>query len=182
MERKQFQRKICLLGDGAVGKTSLIGKFVHDKFGDKYLPTIGTKVTRKEVSLTFPEEEKIVDVMILIWDIVGQKGYKKLRQMYYQGASGALIVCDVTRRETLESLREWTESLFQIVNPVPVLFLANKSDLMSKAEFKPSEIEALAAEFTSPYFYTSAKSGANVDKAFHRLAELIVDPLIKNKQ
>ncbi|UCG70227.1 MAG: GTP-binding protein [Thermoplasmata archaeon] len=181
MERKRFQRKICLLGDGAVGKTSLIRKYVLDKFDDKYLPTIGTKVSRKEVVIPFQKEDIVVDLTMIIWDIVGQKAYQKLRRMYYQGASGALVVCDVTRKETLDNMKEWTLSLFQVANPVPVLFLANKSDLIHKAEFKPTDLEEIASEFKSPYFYTSAKSGANVNRAFQRLGELMINPHIKGK-
>ncbi len=182
MDRKRIQRKICLLGDGAVGKTSLIRKYVMDKFDDKYLPTIGTKVSRKEIVIPFQKEKIVVDLTIIIWDIVGQKAYQKLRRMYYQGANGALVVCDITRRDTLESIREWTKSLFQVSKPVPVLLLANKSDLIHKAEFKPPDLEAIAAEFRSPYFYTSAKSGANVNRAFHRLGELMVYPIIRKKR
>ena len=182
MERKQFQRKICLLGDGAVGKTSLIRKFVLEKFDDKYLPTIGTKVSRKEVVITFQRENVVVDLTMIIWDIVGQRAYQKLRRMYYQGANGALVVCDVTRGETLESMKEWTRSLFQVSRPVPVLFLANKSDLIHKAEFKPPDMEAISAEYKSPFFYTSAKSGANVNKAFYKLGELMIYPVIKGRR
>lgn len=181
MERKRFQRKICLLGDGAVGKTSLIRKYVLEKFDDKYLPTIGTKVSRKEVVISFQKEGVVVDLTMIIWDIVGQKAYQKLRRMYYQGANGALVVCDITRRDTLKSLSDWTKSLFEVANPVPVMFLANKSDLIHKADFKPPELEAIASEFKSPYFYTSAKSGANVNRAFYRLGELILYPFIKDK-
>ncbi len=181
MERKRIQRKICLLGDGAVGKTSLIRKYVLDKFDDKYLPTIGTKVSRKEVVITFQKEQMVVDLTMIVWDIVGQKAYQKLRQMYYQGANGALVVCDVTRRETMDSMREWTSSLFNVAKPVPVIFLANKSDMIHKAEFKPPDLETIASEFKAPYFYTSAKSGANVNKAFYRLGELMTYPTIKVK-
>lgn len=179
MDRKRFQRKVCLLGDGAVGKTSLIRKYVLDKFDDKYLPTIGTKVSRKEVVIPFQKEQIVVDLTMIIWDIVGQKAYQKLRNMYYQGANGALVVCDVTRRDTLDSVQEWTKSLFDVANPVPVLFLANKSDLIHKAEFKPTELESMAAEYKAPYFYTSAKSGANVNRAFYRLGELMVYPTVR---
>lgn len=182
MERKRFQRKICLLGDGAVGKTSLIRKYVFDKFDDKYLPTIGTKVSRKEVVIPFQKEEIVVDLTMIIWDIVGQKAYQKLRKMYYQGANGALVVCDVTRRETLDSMTEWTNSLFEVSKPVPVLFLANKSDMIHKAEFEPPELEAITSEFKAAYFYTSAKSGANVNRAFYKLGELMTLPAIKNLQ
>lgn len=181
MERKRFQRKVCLLGDGAVGKTSLIRKYVLDKFDDKYLPTIGTKVSRKEVVIPFQKKEVVVDLTMIIWDIVGQKAYQKLRRMYYQGANGALVVCDVTRRETLESMKEWTKSLFQVTNHVPILFLANKSDLIHKAEFKPEDLEEVASEHKSPFFFTSAKSGANVNRAFHRLGELMIYPNLKGK-
>ncbi len=181
MNRKRFQRKICLLGDGAVGKTSLIRKYVLDKFDDKYLPTIGTKVSRKEVVIPFQKQEIVIDLTMIIWDIVGQKAYQKLRRMYYQGANGALVVCDVTRKDTLDNMKEWTDSLFQVTDHVPILFLANKSDMIHKAEFKPTDLETVATEFKSPYFYTSAKSGANVNRAFFRLGEMMLHPIVKSK-
>ena len=174
MDRKRFQRKICLLGDGAVGKTSLIRKYVLDKFDDKYLPTIGTKVSRKEIVLNFPRDNIIVDLTLIIWDIVGQKAYQKLRHMYYQGANGALVTCDVTRSETLDGLQDWTESLYEVASTVPVIFIANKQDLEEQAEFTTKELEDAANRFKAPYYYSSAKTGDNVEKIFYRLGELMV--------
>jgi 50S ribosomal subunit-associated GTPase HflX len=84
------------------------------------------------------------------------------------------VVCDVTRKETLESTREWSSSLFQVAKAVPLIFLANKSDMIEQAEFKPTDLEVVARQFNAEYLYTSAKSGANVERAFERLGQLMV--------
>ena len=91
------------------------------------------------------------------------------------------ISSELWRNKEAASMKEWTDSLFKVTEEVPVLFLANKSDIIHKAEFKPTDLEAIAAEFKSPYFYTSAKSGANVERAFFRLGELMIYPLITNR-
>jgi len=169
-EDKVIQRKICLLGDGAVGKTSLIRRFVLDVFRDEYLSTIGTKVSRKEFAVHSEGRDTFLTMMI--WDIVGQKEYQKLHSMYYQGASGALIVCDLTREETLEHVREWVSSLFAEVGEIPVILLANKSDLADeKAE---REYEAAAKALGMEFLVTSAKLGQNVEEAFQVLGAMLV--------
>jgi len=99
------KRKILLLGDGAVGKTSLIRRFVVDKFSDDYITTIGTKVTKKDLRLESPG--KATDMTFMIWDVLGQKGYRGIQESSFQGAKGALLVYDVTRPETAESLHEY---------------------------------------------------------------------------
>src|SRR5436309_1950018 len=92
------KRKILLLGDGAVGKTSLIRRFVVDKFSDDYITTIGTKVTKKDLRIESPS--KATDMTFMIWDVLGQKGYRGIQESSFQGAKGALLVYDVTRPET----------------------------------------------------------------------------------
>jgi small GTP-binding protein len=169
MVSREVQKKICLLGDSAVGKTSLIKKFVLDIFDDKYIATVGTKVTRKDIVI-----KNDVNLTLMIWDILGQQDYHQLRFMYFKNANGALVVCDITRRETLESLREWASSFFKTVGKVPVVFLANKYDLASNAQFGEENLKMIAEMFEAPYLYTSAKTGLNVEKAFRTLGELIV--------
>ncbi|MDG6221373.1 MAG: ADP-ribosylation factor-like protein, partial [Candidatus Thermoplasmatota archaeon] len=96
------KRKFCLLGEGAVGKTSLIRRFVTDQFDDRYITTIGTKVTKK--SLDLPPGSGADRVEMMIWDIMGQQGYRTmLQESYFSGAAGALAICDVTRKDTLDT-------------------------------------------------------------------------------
>ena len=118
MER--VKRKIVLLGDAAVGKTSLIRKFVLDSFDDDYITTIGTKVTKKEVIL----QDQDTTVILMLWDILGQKDYRRLQAASFSGAQGAIIVLDRTRNETLESILEyWMPSLEQFSPSIPLIIL-----------------------------------------------------------
>ena len=166
-----IQRKICLLGDGAVGKTSLIRKYVMDYFDDEYVATVGTKITKKEIKIKEPGKESTY-MTIMIWDIVGQKECRDLHRMYYQGADGALIVCDLTRKKTFQSIREWADSLRKETGRVPVILIGNKSDVeTSHWQVRDEDLVALSLEFRSPYFLTSAKNGENVEAAFKALAE-----------
>src|SRR3989454_12714444 len=100
-----IKRKILLLGDASVGKTSLIRRFVVDKFSDDYITTIGTKVTKRDLRIESPS--KATDMTFMIWDVLGQKGYRGIQESSFQGAKGALLVYDVTRPETAESLHEY---------------------------------------------------------------------------
>ncbi|MFP4050336.1 MAG: Rab family GTPase [Thermoplasmata archaeon] len=114
--------KIVLLGDGAVGKTSLVKRFVEQKFSDEYITTIGTNVKKKEI----PD----LDVKLMIWDMYGQKLKTTLQKSSYKGADGALIVYDITRMKTFESLDNWMEQLFDVTGEIPVVVLGNKYDLL----------------------------------------------------
>ncbi len=111
---EQVQKKIILLGDGEVGKTSLIRRFVIDRYDDKYILTIGSKITAK--SLQIGVDKKIYDLNIQIWDILGQKGFTKLHHSSFKGTDGVLMVADITRKDTLISLaRYWIPKVQNLV-------------------------------------------------------------------
>lgn len=163
MAKRQFVKKICLLGDGEVGKTSLIRRYVLDKFDDQYIQTFGAKATKKVLDLEY------VNLTLMIWDVLGQKTYKALHSSYYTGANGALLVCDMTRPETLEHLEHWTADLFEVSGKIPVVVLGNKSDLEMRID--PLDLEAFAATLGSSAMLTSARTGQNVQEAFQALGE-----------
>ncbi|UCE36266.1 MAG: GTP-binding protein [Thermoplasmata archaeon] len=171
---KEVQKKIILLGDGAVGKTSLIRRFVVDKFDDKYILTIGSKVTAK--ALQIETEKEIFYLKLQIWDILGQKGYTKLHESSFRGTDGVMMVADLTRKDTLESIRSyWLPEVKNIVGTVPFVILANKSDLIQRAEFKEEDLRKFASKFMVPFFFTSAKNGENVKDAFHALGNRVLE-------
>lgn len=183
-QSRTLVKKISLLGDPAVGKTSLIHRFVYEAFDDRYLSTIGAKVTKKCIDYVkgdFPRLEKDTSLNFLIWDIAGQKAFKSVHQTYYVGSEGALIVCDLTRRETLDNLLDWISELFKVVRNVPVVILANKYDIKGKAVFGEPQLRAVASQIRAPVYFTSAKTGLNVERAFELLGELILGATTKEE-
>lgn len=174
-EIKEYRKKILLIGDGAVGKTSLIRRLVVDIFDDNYITTIGTKVTMKELQVTVDNEP--IYLKLQIWDILGQKGYTKLYNASFIGAHGVFYVADVTRKQTLDSLKKyWIPQVQKICGHVPSIILANKADLMNKSQFGVEELEEFALELKMPYYITSAKSGKNVNEALYTIGTLVLHP------
>lgn len=173
MADDHIKRKVLLLGDGAVGKTSLIRRFVVDKFSDDYITTIGTKVTKKDLRLESPG--KAIDLTFMIWDVLGQKGYKNIQESAFQGAKGALLVYDVTRGETWRSLREyWLPHLRKVVGSLPFVVVGNKVDLARDRGRAQEELEDLEYTLGVKGFLGSAKTGENVEAIFLRLAKDVV--------
>jgi small GTP-binding protein len=160
-------RKVSLLGEGAVGKTALIQRFVYNTFTENYIQTIGARISKKSVVLDDCE------VVLLIWDILGQRYHDALHEGHYSGTQGAMFVFDLTRRDTFEKLPSWIESLKKVVGDVPSIILANKSDLPNWM-VRPEEIEEFSLKYNMPYYITSARTGSNVDEAFKRIASLLI--------
>lgn len=161
-----ISKKICLIGDFGVGKTSLIRRFVERQFSDQYLSTVGVKISRKTVELIEPTPQKM---QLLIWDLEGHTKFKSIAPSYLKGASGAIVVGDVTRQETIDNIPE-RANLFLEVNPKGIMIFAlNKSDLVDEdklanmPQFK--DFEQVIATYP-----TSAKTGSYVDEIFQKLA------------
>jgi small GTP-binding protein len=165
---RHFTKKIILIGDGGVGKTTLIRKFVYDTFDDKYIQTIGTKVSKKKIIL--PEAR--LDVNLMVWDVQGQRNDPLLTR-YFAGAEGALFVCDLTRFQTFEDLPEWIKDFEAMCGKVPMVLLGNKADLIDSAQFGEPELRALATRYNATAYLTSAKTGDNVERSFNELAKAI---------
>ncbi len=173
MDTRRVKRKVLMLGDGAVGKTSLIHKFVMDKFDDKYITTIGTKITKKVLDLEYDAEK--VDLTLMIWDILGQKGYTSIQTTSYKGGEGALMVCDLTRKETLAGLEEyWIPEVQSVKADIPFIFVGNKADLVDQRQVTNDDLQALADKYGTSYFLSSAKTGENVENMFTALGESVI--------
>ena len=173
---KYFLFKICLVGEGAVGKTSLIKRFIYDMFSDKYIVTMGTKVSKRNKIITHPVEGTPTKVSMLIWDIMGQQEFRsKVPDAYFNGCDGALAVCDITRIETLSLLIEWIKLIYSVAGEVPIVFLANKCDLKGKEQLDLDTLMNLSLKFDRSHaFLTSAKTGENVELAFETLGKEIL--------
>jgi small GTP-binding protein len=173
MESNRAKVKICLAGEPMVGKTSLIRRYVQDEYDDRYIATLGAKVTKKEIE-TDTEVGRSAVTMIL-WDIWGNKNVRELlKDAYYHGAHGIIAVCDVTRPETLEELDGWAHAIRSVAGDIPVCLLANKVDLEGDRLLKEADVKAFGAARSWPLYQTSAKTGAHVEEAFGAMVETIL--------
>lgn len=163
-----IQKKICMLGGFAVGKTSLVARFVSSIFSDKYHTTVGVKVDRKSVTLG----DK--DVNLLLWDIYGDDDFQKMRASYLRGSSGYLLVVDGTRAATLDTAVNLQQLAESTVGKVPFVLALNKSDLDAEWQLDQATILKLAKQGWK-IVRTSAKTGAGVEEAFVNLAREMVD-------
>lgn len=163
-----IKKKICMLGAFAVGKTSLVQRYVHSLFSDKYLTTVGVKVDKKPVSV------KGTSVDLILWDIYGEDEFQEVRPSYLRGASGCLLVVDGIRGYTLDTAHALLKRTQETVGRIPVIFVFNKSDLMDTWEIEPVQLETLENQGVV-VIRTSAKDGSGVEKAFTTLAEMMLE-------
>ncbi len=170
-----LKAKVCLVGDSGVGKTSLVRRYVLDQFDDKYISTLGAKVTKKELRLDDPKGGGPLIVYLTIWDIMGQPSFRELlREAYFREAQGVLAVADLTQRDTMDHLPAWTEAVVRTVGPMPVVVAANKADLVAEAAYGRPDIARAADALDADVFLTSARTGVNVEEAFRCLASHVL--------
>ena len=168
-DSKMDSRKICILGDFAVGKTSLVRRFVHNRFSEKYLTTIGVKVDTKEVVSAAARPLKLA-----IWDVAGTNTPTELFVRYTRGAAGFLLVADATRVETLACCKELRDAVVGKVGPLPFVLLVNKSDLSEQREFDRDSARG-RVQGALDCLDTSALTGEGVEDAFHLLVKGMLD-------
>lgn len=181
MAREVLKSKICLVGDLAVGKSSLISRYVLNVFDDKYLTTLGTKVSKKSLDLDFPAKDLQVRADLLIWDIMGQHGFQELlKDAYFFGVRGILAVCDLTRKETLANLDTWVKCVESVAGKVPMLLVLNKADLQDRAAITQADIEEASEAYGCEALRVSAKTGLNIEVAFRKLATLVAEAQLES--
>ncbi len=176
--------KICLLGDGGVGKTSLRERFLGKGFQSGYILTIGADFAVQNLTI------KDIQYKFQIWDLAGQQRFSAVRALYYKGSHGAILVFDQTRLDSLYSLENWKTELFTNVGrEIPYIILGNKSDLPGNVDqdqinqfVKKSQAETQDIPFNIKYLKTSAKSGLNVTEAFEQLGLIIGDYIEEYKR
>lgn len=163
-----FQRKVCLLGDFAVGKTSLVRRFVEGVFDERYLSTIGVSISRKPVALADHT------LNLIIWDLAGGTDLdEQSRRSYLRGAAAGLLVCDLTRPGTLDTLGTFADALHAFRPGAPVVVAANKADLKNERRIDEATLGRFAAALGTVCFETSARDATNVDNVFGQLAAMI---------
>lgn len=172
MSTGAYKFKIVMLGDFAVGKTSLVKRFVYDAFDDMYLTTLGVKVTKKEIHIE--DNGNRVEVMLLLWDIGGHGRFSEISMNYLKGAGGAIIVSDLSNADTMKHIQDHI-SLFHEINPGGKFFVAlNKADLVdaekSGSDYIKKYLDHPASCPDDVVFLTSAKTGNNVETLFHTMA------------
>jgi len=166
-----IKKKVVLLGDGAVGKTSLVRRYVISKFSDDYIATIGTKVTKKDMHME--RAGRVVELTLMLWDILGQKEYQTTHESSIRGAKGAIVVYDISRPETAASVMEfWLPLLNRIAGYVPYVMAANKIDLAADREAEAARLREMTGGV--PGFMCSAKTGEQVEEAFQALGTLLL--------
>ncbi len=170
----RIKMKICLVGDKAVGKSSLIRRYVLDQFGDEYLKTMGSKVSKRTLVLEHPRDGREIRVDMTVWDIMGNKGLADLlMSSYVHGAQGIIAVCDVTRKSTLEGLDGWINDGLEVAGDVPIHVLVNKADQHDDFDFSRDDVMGTTNAGPNVTF-TSARTGDNVEAAFRDLAMSIL--------
>ncbi|NND72424.1 MAG: GTP-binding protein [Rhodothermales bacterium] len=161
------RKKICLLGTSAVGKTSLVNRFVNNAFSEKYLTTVGVRISKKTIQIDSNRVE------MLIWDLNGEDRFQKLSTSYLRGASGIFMVADGSRADTLESAKLIYRRVSGDVGKLAVCLLLNKADLQEDWEISDDDLANLKSEGWK-IFLTSAKTGTGVEEAFETLASMLV--------
>ncbi|NXD32695.1 VPS21 protein, partial [Spelaeornis formosus] len=164
---KAVQVKLVLLGEAAVGKSSLVLRFCSNDFNENTSPTIGAAFLTQKCRL----ENRVVKFEI--WDTAGQERFHSLAPMYYRNAAAAVVVYDITKAASLEKAKAWVKELQRQANPnIVICLVGNKSDLdEDPRQVSREEAEAYAKEANLLFFEASAKTGANVAELFTEIAK-----------
>ena len=172
----KFRFKIVLIGDGAVGKTSLILKYINNTFTENYIPTLGVNFMTRDLELEGTEGARLI-----IWDIGGQATWKAKLPLYLKGSDGAIIIFDLTRPASFLNLSDWIARIHTIISPeTPFVVVGNKNDLKNLRKVKEKEVKKfLKKQPYNFYFESSAKTGENVDTFFEKIASEVLKQKIK---
>ncbi len=173
-DKRKWALKLTVLGDAAVGKTSLIKKYITGSFDLNYHPTLGVDITLKDIDLTEINSE----VRLILWDIAGQDKYELTRKMFFQGCVGALLVYDVTRNSTFENITsKWLNDFKQYGQSNGIFILiGNKIDMEGSVKIQSEDGLKLSKELKAiDFIETSAKYGDNVEKAFKKLVMSVLN-------
>jgi len=184
--------KIVIIGDGGVGKTSLIRRYLGYGFNPQYLKTIGANFYSKKIVYSDEKVNKL-PVQLVVWDLAGQPRFNEVRSVYYRGAKAAIVVFDITNRKSFDNVKNWVKEFWKNMNEkLPIVLVGNKIDLIEnqsdidhiKTEEGLKLAENLSREFSLkiPYLETSAKIGKHVEDVFKEAIRMVLDYYIKKKK
>jgi Ras-related protein Rab-8A len=163
--------KIITLGDSHVGKSSLIVKYIDNKFSNSYVSTIGYDLKHKDINLKNGENVKLA-----LFDTAGQERFRSLAKNFIRKANGILLVYDISDKSTFINIKKWMDNIEdEIEDKIPIVLVGNKSDLNDKREVSTLEGKRKAKEYGFPFYETSCKTGVNVNECFIELAELVYE-------
>lgn len=167
-------KKICLLGDFNVGKTSLVRRFIENKFSDRYLSTVGVKVSRKSVDVR--TDIKLHHLNLLIWDLEGNTKFKSITPSYLKGASGSIIVADLSRSDTIKNLSRHLRLFFEVNPQGKAVVALNKADLIPSEKLAKlvENYQSQSSTTILGVYTTSAKTGDCVDEIFQAMAKELI--------
>jgi len=176
MSDTKYVIKLVLLGEAAVGKTSLVYRFIEKKFRENYKSTLGVNLLKHDTKV-----EGYGSVSAQIWDLGGQESFKSLRKLYLEGANGGLVIFDVTKSKTFDKLTEWIQSFREARGEQSLFLIGNKIDLEDNIKITPDQAKKFAKKNNMELILTSAKTGDNVEKAFYDLINVIVKKVAKEQ-
>jgi len=172
IDKVKFKFKLVVVGDPGVGKTSTILRFSDNAFLRTYIPTMGVNITEK----SFRVKEDFLEV--ILWDLAGQSKFQTMRKHFYQGSEAIILIFDLTNPITFKSIRKWYDDVIKNMDKPPKMIgyiFGNKSDLVDQRRVQESEGLALAKELNLEYIETSALTGNNVEYAFYKIAEAVIE-------
>lgn len=170
-----FIFKIILIGDSNTGKTSLINRFIYNSFDPNYMCTIGVDFMMKKVEL-----DNSTIVKLQLWDTAGMEKYRQITANYFRGAQGAIVVFDLTNKESFNMIQKWIDFFYQTANTQfhrTIIVVGNKSDLTEERKVTPEEISKYISTNKFQYYETSAKYGSNVDNLFIDFTKQLVSKI-----
>mmetsp|Transcript_594 Transcript_594/g.1067 ORF Transcript_594/g.1067 Transcript_594/m.1067 type:complete len:249 (+) Transcript_594:160-906(+) len=170
MLEEDFEReiKVLLVGNGGVGKTSMIRRFCRGVFTDEYKKTIGVDFLEKSIYVDSLSE----DVRMMLWDTAGQEEFDSMTRTYYRGASACVIAFSSTDRESFDAVPNWKRKVEAECGPIAMCLVQNKVDLIEQAKMTPQEAEGMARKVGLKFYRSCVKENMNVTEVFKYLAEL----------
>lgn len=171
-----ISKKICMLGSFGVGKTSLVRRFVYNKFDEKYLSTIGVQISQKQLpAMKKRNSDSTIRYKFILWDLAHIEKFNSMIKNYFRGAHGAFIVFDLIRSDTMQTYDTFLDPFLQTNPKSKIIFVGNKIDLLDSPDAELQKLQDIADSYKAPFFTTSAKTGENVEDMFIKMGGLFLE-------